>query len=88
METTKKCSHCGEIKPIDEFYKNTSYKDGHLNVCKTCTSESQRASRKRKEGDKDNPLASFTSRKLLEELRDRGYRGKLVYQQEIDLQRL
>lgn len=37
--TEKKCGRCGEIKPISEFTKNKSRKDG-LNVyCKTCVSK-------------------------------------------------
>ena len=33
---TKKCPKCGEIKPMDEFYKNKSKKDGHSVYCKKC----------------------------------------------------
>ena len=32
----KTCPICGEIKNIDEFYKNKSNKDGHRYSCKTC----------------------------------------------------
>lgn len=32
----KKCSKCGELKPLTQFYKDKSQKDGHLNYCKAC----------------------------------------------------
>ena len=36
MENAKKCPKCGETKPIDEFYKNKTKKDGHSVYCKQC----------------------------------------------------
>ena len=33
---TKKCSKCGEVKPINEFYKQKSCKDGLNSYCKCC----------------------------------------------------
>lgn len=33
---TKRCTKCGEVKSISEFYKNKIYKDGYFHYCKTC----------------------------------------------------
>lgn len=32
----KKCRYCGKIKPIEEFRKNKSMKDGYLHKCREC----------------------------------------------------
>jgi len=32
----KKCSKCGVLKPLDDFYKMAEMKDGHRNDCKVC----------------------------------------------------
>lgn len=64
---TKKCSVCGEVLPIDMF---TRHGRGRENVCITC---------KRKQSGKSEALAQFTPRELIEELKARGYKGKLTY---------
>jgi hypothetical protein len=33
----KNCSKCKQGKPLTDFYKNKSYKDGYGNQCKQCT---------------------------------------------------
>ena len=33
----KRCICCGEMKPLDEFYKHPKMKDGHLNKCIRCS---------------------------------------------------
>jgi len=38
-EPTKTCSKCGEVKPLDDFYKNKANKDGASCWCKTCKNE-------------------------------------------------
>ena len=35
----KKCSVCGEIRPIEEFHRDNSRLDGHRNECKPCKSD-------------------------------------------------
>ena len=41
----KKCSKCGEVKPIDDFHKSKIYKDGHKYDCIICSSEYARKHR-------------------------------------------
>ena len=36
---TKKCNMCGEVKPINEFYKHKSNKDGLCLQCKYCANK-------------------------------------------------
>lgn len=39
---TKKCSTCGEVKPINEFYKQRDRKDGLSPRCKCCKNKKQK----------------------------------------------
>lgn len=41
METiiTKKCTKCGEVKPLIDFFNDKKAKDGKTNWCKVCSSE-------------------------------------------------
>jgi len=34
----KRCSKCGEVKPLEDFYKNKSRKHGVSSLCKSCES--------------------------------------------------
>lgn len=34
---TKKCAHCGQEKPVTEFYKDSHTKDGLQSWCKQCS---------------------------------------------------
>lgn len=36
MEATKQCSKCREVKPLSEFSKDTTKRDGHSSRCKRC----------------------------------------------------
>jgi hypothetical protein len=36
MITEKKCSGCGEVKPVEEFYKRPSRKNGFTSECRKC----------------------------------------------------
>ena len=39
MDMKKKCSHCGEVKFLEDFHKNKNIKDGHHWWCKNCVNE-------------------------------------------------
>ena len=44
--TEKQCrGPCGLVKPLDEFYKRPTGKDGHFNECKLCYSARNKANR-------------------------------------------
>ena len=47
MSNFKKCSLCGEVKPLTEFYKRASMKDGHRSECKVCNNEKRTARKNR-----------------------------------------
>ena len=42
----KTCSTCGESKPLSEFQKRATSRDGHKPACKVCSSKSYRKWRK------------------------------------------
>lgn len=39
MTKLKKCTKCGELKPLDEFYRNKRTADGRRYNCKKCSDE-------------------------------------------------
>ena len=90
---TKICKKCGKELPVDKFYKNKSQKDGFGYYCKDCVNaykSSKKANAKGGGGKLTkvfaNPgLAKFKPRELIEELKARGYKGTLTYEQVITL---
>jgi hypothetical protein len=74
METIsnkKLCKLCGLEKGFTEFYKNTSFKDGLLNICKECKKSKKKQtyllkSEKVKKG-KENVIIAHQYQLLLEE---------------------
>ena len=36
MTETKRCTKCGEIKPLTEFHKDVKQRDGHRSWCRSC----------------------------------------------------
>lgn len=50
MKKTKKCSKCGEIKPLTEFCKQKENKDGFRGSCKVCCNKYKREYYKKNPG--------------------------------------
>ena len=36
---TKICGHCGQTKPLSDFYHNSTKKDFHNDICSKCQLE-------------------------------------------------
>ena len=82
---TKICRKCGKELSIDNFYKDRSAEDGLRCYCKACI-KAYNASKKTDTERFTNPdLAKFKPRELIEELKARGYKGPLPYEQVITL---
>jgi len=91
---TKICRKCGKELSIDNFYKDRSAEDGLRCYCKACIkayNASKKTDTERRRGgggtkEVPNPaLAKFKPRELIEELKARGYKGTLTYEQVITL---
>lgn len=82
---TKTCPKCGRTLTADNFYRRG---DGSLyTYCKECVKVNNRKYRNTPP-DSENPLSEYTPRQLMQELKRRGYMGKLYIQQVADLDRL
>lgn len=86
----KICKKCGRELPLASFAKHRLSKDGHMANCNSCREESRKQSPLGggkivvKPFNGGNPdLAPFTPRELIEELKARGYKGKLIIEREI-----
>ncbi|SEA80212.1 hypothetical protein SAMN04487851_11483 [Prevotella sp. tc2-28] len=75
-EQKKVCPGCGRELPLSAFNKHPRSADGHMKECKECTRRRLHSSKK---SAKSNPLAQFTARELMKELKTRGYEGILEY---------
>ena len=87
-ETTemKMCACCKKIMPLEHFNKSTRASDGHQAYCKECQTEKERIRKAKKQGQVtvlSGELAKFRPVELIAELRRRGYRGELIYEQRI-----
>ena len=86
---TKTCPKCGRTLPIENFYKRS---DGRTQAyCKECAKAYNKEHNMRitpPPPDSENPLSAYTPRQLMQELKRRGYTGKLYIQQVADLDRL
>lgn len=85
----KTCKECGRLLALDHFRLTPLSADGHANICKDCAK--QKRQQKKDEfvlmpsGGGNPELAKFTPRELIEELRSRGYSGKLTITREIQV---
>lgn len=86
-EKRKTCSKCGRELPISHFHKDSAIKDGLQTVCKECRKNvnTVRSDKKFSKVYSNPDLARFTPRQLIDELKQRGYRGTLTIQQQIVL---
>ena len=90
-EGTKKCKACGRVLPVSEFAKHWKSKDGYRAVCKSCDGVHEKriacivsgATVKRTIEGGVSALKGINAKDLIEELRYRGYKGKLVYTREV-----
>lgn len=83
---TKVCKVCGQELPLSEFRKSLLVPNG-IATCKKCVNEKIKKTKLFKEttGSTNNELAKFTPRELIEELKSRGYKGKLYVTRTIEL---
>lgn len=51
---TKRCSKCGKVKPLEEFYKDKSGDDGHQYKCSDCAIEYSKEWQKKKNENNRN----------------------------------
>lgn len=95
METTRKCTRCGRELTFDK-YRMTRWGD-YTSVCNDCTAQLRREKaqekkarieaeeRKQEMEASAKRLKDFTPRELMQELADRGYKGKLTYTKTIEI---
>ena len=83
---TKVCKVCGQELPLSEFRKSLLVPNG-IATCKKCVNEKIKKTKLLKEttGSTNSELAKFTPRELIEELKSRGYKGKLYVTRTIEL---
>lgn len=83
---TKVCKCCGRELPIEMFNKHKKNSDGLQTYCKECQRQKNTENYNRKVKTSENSeLSKFTPRELINELRKRGYKGTLIYEQQIKL---
>ena len=70
---TKRCPHCGLIKPLSEFQRCRWMADGRQTWCRDCMNEKKR-SYSHPQGKEHASLASVPTARLIDELCVRGLR--------------
>lgn len=84
---TKVCKRCGQELPVSAFGRHSKTRDGYQPVCRLCLSKQKKgkpraAKMKKAEGDDVTnvtppSLDQFTDDQLIEEIRRRGWGGRL-----------
>lgn len=78
---TKRCSKCGRELPISAFGKDHRTDDGHARYCKECLSARVNRRNQIKQANTERGLKrleAYTDDALYNELRRRGWIGRLV----------
>lgn len=90
----QKCKVCGRELPLSSFKKNYLAPTGYVSTCTDCQNRKRKNNKLHKvtintppqKVEGGNPLlAQFTPRELIEELKVRGYKGKLQITRDIVL---
>lgn len=61
----KPCKACGQVKPLEEFYRHAAHRDGHFGQCKACMSLAAKA-RWRRDPEASKAKARERYRKMRE----------------------
>ena len=64
----KRCSRCGEVKPLDLFHKSASSKDGRVSYCMDCCPACQRKIKKKRAADSRKNAGKAPLKKKEEEI--------------------
>lgn len=70
---TKRCPHCGLVKPLSDFQRCRWMADGRQTWCRDCKNEKNRSYR-HPQGKEHASLASVAAARLIDELWGRGLR--------------
>ena len=78
---TKRCPKCGQVLPLSAFGKDNRSADGHARYCKECLKVVNNARNHRKQAESARGqlmLQTYSDDALYNELRRRGWQGRLV----------
>lgn len=83
---TKVCKVCRQELPLSEFKKSPFTTNG-IATCNKCVNDKIKKTKllNRARSNSNSELAKFTPRELIEELKSRGYKGKLYVTRTIEL---
>lgn len=73
--SVKRCSCCGRVLPVSQFWRDSSRSDGLSNKCVEC--EHEKAEERRRRKAVSTLLPEISDDELIEEMKRRGFRGTL-----------